>query len=227
MNDDFIVPLAIFLVIGIVVAVSTYLSNKNRILRELKKSPSKPINTVKDKEYVRLHGTVEAINDPLIAPLSKRPCVYYHIIVERKGDKSWHTVINDFKYSPFYLVSGGEKAKIRAHDKSALLFHLVVDHNKRSGWSTNPSQAMTQYLKSQNYDGQTWLFKSNKTLRYKEAILQIGEDVVVKGNAEWKRLEEPIEGFNFSRLLELTGNYRQRLIVTDLPKALKTLPKRR
>ena len=227
MNDDLIFPLAVFAVIGIVAAFSYYFSKKNRILRELKKSPSKPINTVKDKEYVRLHGTVEAINDPLIAPLSKRPCVYYHIIVERKGDKNWHTVINDFKCSPFYLVSGGEKAKIRAHDKRALLFHLVVDHNTRSGWSTQPTRAMTQYLKSQDYDGQTWLFKSNKTLRYKEAILEVGEDVVVKGNAEWKRLDQPIEGFNFSRLLQLSGNYRQRLIVTDLPKALKTLPKHR
>lgn len=226
MNEDLAIPLIFLAIVLTSVGLGYIFSKKNKILRELKKSPSKPINTVKEKEYVRLHGVVESVDEPLIAPLSKRPCVYYHIIVERKGDKSWHTVINDLKYSDFYLASGGEKARIRAHDKRALMFHLVVDHNKRSGWSTEPSAAMTSYLKSQGYDGKTWLFNTNKTLRYKEAVLEPGEQVAVKGIGHWKRLEQPIAGYNYSRLLELSGNFRQRLIVTDLPKALKVLPKR-
>ncbi|WP_374958438.1 hypothetical protein [Gilvibacter sp.] len=226
MNEDLAIPLIFIAIVLTSLGVGYFFSKKNKILRELKKSPSKPINTVKEKEYVRLHGVVEPVDEPMIAPLSKRPCVYYHIIVERKGDKSWHTVINDLKYSDFYLASGGEKARISAHDKRALMFHLVVDHNKRSGWSSEPSAAMTSYLKSQGYDGKTWFFNTNKTLRYKEAVLEPGEQVVVKGIGRWKRLEQPIAGYNYSRLLELSGNFRQRLIVTDLPKALKVLPKR-
>lgn len=218
----------VLIVIGgliVIIALIHFYSKKSKILRELKKGPSKPINTVKDKEYARLHGQVEVIDEPLIAPLSGRPCVYYHITVEQKTDKSWRTIINDFNHQDFYLNSGSEKAKISARNKNVLLFYLETDHERRSGWSNNPSQGMEAYLKKHGKDSKTWLFNTNKSLRYKEAVLEPSEKVVVKGVAHWRRLDAPRDGFSYSRILELSGNLEKKLLVTDLPKALKTLPK--
>lgn len=227
MNSEFLAPVIVFTVVVVIMILLVFFSKKNKILRELKKSPSKPINTVKDKEYVRLHGQVEVIDQPLKAPLSGRDCVFYHVRVEVKGDKSYQTIINDFNHQDFYLNSGSEKCKIKSGNKKTSLVYLETDHERKSGWRNDATARMENYLAKHGKSSKSWLFKANKTMRYKEAILEPGEDVVVKGIANWKRLDQPLEGFSYSRLLELSGDLNKKLLVTDLPKALKTLPKTR
>lgn len=228
MEKPYIFPviLIILLVAGIV-SVFVFDNLKTRILRELRKSPSKPINTVKENEYVRLHGRVAVIDKPLIAPLSGRECVFYHIIVERKGDKHWIEEINETKYQDFYLRSGDEFARISAHDRRATLMYLVFDHERRSGWLDAAPEHFETYLKGHGMSSKSWFFNLNKNMRYKEAILAPAEDVVVKGVAKWERLEAPIFGYNYSRLLELSGNFKRKLLITDLPAALKVLPRKK
>lgn len=225
MNDNFINIAIVIAVMVVVFALLKFFNLKARIIRELRKSPSKPINTVKDREFARVHGLVEAAEELLQAPLSKRPCVFYHITVEERADKSWRTIINDVKFQPFYLNSNGEKALILAKGKQSLMFYLKVDHKRKSDWTKKATAELEAYLKSHNKKSKSWLFNANKTLRYHEAVLTPGEMIVVKGTAEWIRLEEPIEGYNYSRLLKLTGSENKKMLLSDLPEALKTLPK--
>lgn len=227
MNLEVIMPFVIMALVVVILLLARFYERKQKIIRELKKSPSKPINTVKDKEYVRVHGNVEVIDQPLIAPLSGRPCVYYHIRVEQKGDKSWIKVIDDFKHQDFYLSSGSERCRVNPGSKSASLVFLETDHQQKSGWRNDASPKVEAYLSGHGKSSKTRFFDLNKTMRYKEAILEPGEAVVVKGVANWLRLDEPLEGFSYSRLLELSGEPKNKLIVTDLPKALKILPKRK
>ena len=67
----------------------------------------------------------------------------------------------------------------------------------------------------------TGFFGFNKTLRYREGIIEEGEAIAVKGLAQWKTLSEPIEGYSYSKLLTLTGDKKHKLIITDVPEATK------
>lgn len=227
MEPQVFMPILTVVILVVVLFTVRHFERKQRILRELKKSPSKPINTVKDKEYVRLHGKVEVIDQPIKAPLSGRECVFYHIRVEQKGDKSWIKVINDTRQRDFYLNSGSEKCRIKSGDKNTTLVYLETDHKQKSGWKKDATPTIEAYLSRHGKSSKSWLFKANKTMRYHEAILEPGEEVVVKGNANWLRLDNPPKGFRYSRILEISGSPKNKLLVTDLPKALKILPKSR
>ncbi len=212
-------------VTSIIIGVaSNYLSSKKRILRYLKKSPAKPINSVKNGERVRLHGSAKFLDIPLTAPLSGRKCVYYHVTVEQKGSKnSWHGVISEFNNQDFYLQVGDELALIKAQAKHRTLYHLVTDHNQRSGWRNDANSQMEALLKKHGKRSTTMLFNANKTMRYKEAIIAEDEQIVVKGIGKWEALQRPIAGFSYSRILTLSSSQSEKLIITDEPKALKIL----
>ena len=47
------------------------------------------------------------------APLGGRRCVYYQVIVEVKGDKSWRRIINDEKHQDFFIESNSEMAIVK------------------------------------------------------------------------------------------------------------------
>lgn len=219
-----IFPLLIVFTVGTILFFKWYNSPGKKIMRSLKKSPAKPINSVRDGMLVRLHGVAKLAQEPLIAPLSGRKCVYYHIQVEQKGDKnSWRQILSEFKNQNFYLQVGNELALVKAQAKHRTLFHLVADHNLRSGWRNDATPTMEEFLNKHGKRSTSMLFNLNKTLRYKEAIIEPGEQIVVKGIGKWQALETPIAGFSYSRVLNIVSTQREKLIVTDDPKALKIL----
>jgi len=55
---------------------------------------------------------------------------------------------------------------------------------------------------------------------YTEGIIELNEPIAVKGIAQWKLLKEPIEGYSYSKILTLTGVKKEKLLITDEPKAL-------
>ena len=57
-------------------------------------------------------------------------------------------------------------------------------------------------------------------MRYSEGVIELNEPITVKGVAQWKILNEPIEGYSYSKILTLTGTKKEKLLVTDEPKAL-------
>lgn len=61
-------------------------------------------------------------------------------------------------------------------------------------------------------------FGFNKTLRYTEGIIEVGEEITVAGFVEWETLKEPIEGYSYSKIATLKGSEKQKVIITDLPK---------
>ncbi len=96
------------------------------MLREFKKSRKKPINRIQENEYAKIIGRAKHVSQPLEALLSGRKCVYYHVIVEVKGDKIWSRIINDEKHQDFFIESNSEMAivKMSLLQKSMNLFFL-------------------------------------------------------------------------------------------------------
>lgn len=52
----------------------------------------------------------------------------------------------------------------------------------------------------------------------------VGETIAVKGMAQWKAINQEIEGYKGSKILTLTGTKRNKLIITDISNVVnKTL----
>lgn len=224
---QFIVPILMFGGFILFAIISYYYSNKNRLLRAFKKSKRKLINNIKENEYTKVIGKAKHVKEPLVAPLSERLCVYYHIIVEVKGDKHWRKIIDDSRSQDFFIESNSEMAIIKAATiaESMKRIHLVKDYKENSGFRNDASDKLEQYLKSHSKKS-TGFFNFNKTIRYSEGIIELNEPIAVKGIANWKSLKEPIEGYSYSKIVTLTGDIKNKLLITDEPEALLRIENR-
>jgi hypothetical protein len=74
----------LFIVAIVIAVVSYFFSPSYRISKQLKNTRRKPIQNVRENEYVKIVGKAVNFDMPLTAPMSKRSCVYYKIVVERK-----------------------------------------------------------------------------------------------------------------------------------------------
>ncbi|GAA4235078.1 hypothetical protein GCM10022291_16030 [Postechiella marina] len=218
---EYLIPIIFFSIAISIIAYSFFFSNKNIIIREFKKGRRKSINSIRDKEYVKIIGVAKHVNTPLVAPLSGRSCVYYHIVVEVKGDKSWRRIINDVKSQDFFIESSTEMAIIKTKflEKNTSICHLVKDYKENSGFRNDANNKLEAYLKSHNKKS-TGFLGINKTIRYTEGIIELNEKIGVKGIAKWQSLKEPIVGYSYSKILTLEGTKKQKLLITDEPKAL-------
>ncbi len=220
-NSNILVPVIMFSTVIIIVVIAHYFSNKKIMLREFKKTRKKQINRIKDNEYAKIIGKAKHVNRPLIAPLSGRECVYYHIVVEVKADKGWRRIINEKVNQDFFIESQSEMAivKVSSLQKSMQRFYLVKDYKEKSGFRNDATDKLEAYLETHNKKS-TGFLGTNKTIRYSEGIIELNEVIGVKGVAQWKTLKEPIEGYSYSKILTLTGTKKEKLLITDEPKAL-------
>jgi hypothetical protein len=223
-NSKLIIPILMFSAVLVFALIGSYFSNKKMMLREFKKSRKKSINRIQENEYAKIIGKATHVHEPLEAPLSGRRCVYYHVMVEVKGDKSWRRIINDEKHQDFFIESNSEMAivKISATQKSTRRFHLVKDYKEKSGFRNDATEKLEAYLKYHNKNS-TSILGINKTIRYTEGVIELNEPIAVKGVAKWSALKEPIEGYSYSKILTVTGSKEEKLLVTDEPKALETI----
>ncbi len=204
------------------IAIVYYFGPKAVILRELKKSKAVPINRIQEGEYAKVIGVAKLVKDPIIAPISGRHCVFYQIIVEKKGGKnSWHTVINETNTQDFFVETRGEMAIVKTDQpKNFRKIFLEKDHKAKSGFWNNANDRLENYLKRHGSSSKNFL-GLRKTLRYHEGIIEPGETIAVKGIGNWKNLKEPIEGFHYSKVLTLVGSKDKKLLLTDLKKVTK------
>ena len=213
--------LMVFLVaIGLVVALLVYyFSTKQVIIRTLKKSPSQPIARIQNKEYAKIIGLAKNVKDPLKAPVSGRQCIFYQVLVEKKGSKnSWHTVINETKTQDFFIETKGEMAIVKVDQPPSFRkVYLDKDHSTSTGFFLGSDRKLERFLESRGYSSTNFL-GFNKTLRYSEGIIGLNEKVAVMGVAQWKTLNETIEGYSYSKILTLSGSEKQKLLITDIKK---------
>lgn len=216
------VPVIFFVLVLSIVVLGSYFSAKKRLLRELKKSEPVPILRVQEKEYAKIIGKAKYVKEPLIAPISGRQCVFFQIRVDQKGSKNrWHNLIDQTRTEDFFLETNGEMAVVNVND-SAQFRKIVLDKDYKttSGVFKEITPKLKSYLEEHGRKG-TGIFGFNRSLRYREGIIGLDEVIAVKGVGQWKGLREPIEGFPYSKILALSGKKGQKLLITDLKKALQ------
>ncbi|WP_299433230.1 hypothetical protein [uncultured Aquimarina sp.] len=236
--SDFIIPFQMnsntYLLIGIFVllmisfsVIGYYFSHKNKILRKLKQVNTKRIQLIKDNEYAKLIGKVNTSGEPLTSPIGKRKCAYYQIIVEEKSggkNKSWHTIIKEDKAIDFIIESSGERAVVQVDTSpKTKMVYLVKDVKHTSGTWNDPPKHLEMYLQSHGKDS-TGLFGFNKSIRYREGVIEIGEKITILGTASWKESDHNFDRYS-SKSLFISGDRENKLIITDDPKAQKSKKK--
>ena len=219
-----IIPFLIIIVIGTIVFCAFYFSKKQVLLRKLSKIRLKAIASLKTNEFIKIQGKALHVQEPLIAPLSKRKCVFYTIKIEKKvssGKSShWKTIVDEQRIQDFFIEQNGSYAIIKpTQNPQNYISHLVVDKKTASGTFNDPTPEFEALFKKYHIDGVNF-FGFNKQLRYKEGVVEVGEKITVAGIAKWKTLNEPIPEYGYSKIVALESNEKEKLLITDEPKAL-------
>ncbi len=219
-------PIVIAIVLSVVVIIifcMNYFSRKKVIIRTLAKIRHKPVSSLKTNELSKVSGKALHVKEPLIAPYTNRKCVFYQIIIEQKvssGKTShWKTLIKEERFQDFFIQTKSDFVIIKPqeHPKNYICY-LVKDKDQSSGTFNDPTPQLQSVLNRYNIDSETF-FGFNKRLRYKEGVIEIGEEITVAGIAKWKTLSEPIPEYPYSKIATLESADKQKIIITDLLEA--------
>ena len=166
-------------------------------------------------------GQVEFVDDPLIAPLSKRKCAYYHVLVEQKistgNSYYWKTIIDEKDHVKYVIKDNSGFAMIL---KEQLKSYIVLDRKYSSGAFNDADAHLEQYLQ-QHGQKSKGAFKFNKALRYREGILEEGERIAVLGEGRWRQAEEVGLPKHYGRILVMETSEKSPLYLSDDPSTTK------
>ena len=219
------------IIILLIVGVATiafliyYFSPKTIILRRLKKLPFSKIGSLQNHNYSKVEGKALNVNQPLLAPLSKRECVFYQILIEKKvssGKNShWKTIVDEEKIQDFFVEQTGERLLIFPKQNPKNYYaYLVADKKAFSGSFNDPTPEFKSLLDSYGIKT-TGLFGFNRPLRYRESIIEVGERITVAGYVNWIELEQPVSDYSYSRVATLVAKDKNKILITDATEALK------
>jgi E3 Ubiquitin ligase len=206
--------------------VASYYSAEAKAKRALLAAKIWPIATFPENEVGRIVGQAQPTVAVLHAPMSGRPCVMFRVTVEeyRSSGKSgsWYTVITDVQYVPFQVTDSTGRALI---DPTSAQLISTVDSKSTSGTFDPASPIEESILARHRVESKGWLF--NKSLRYHEAAIEVGETIAILGSA----LREPdpdappsqqsgdvYRGAPVTRL-RMTSSAKYPLIISDHPDA--------
>lgn len=211
--SNYTVFLFFLLAVLAIILYNYYYGDKQKVVRILSKLPVKQIGNFKNNEFTRLFGSVVSLEAPLIAPVSKKACVFYSIRIQEhitKGKNSrWKTLVYDEQTQDFLLEKNGDFAMIRPkQNPKNYLSYLVVDKKTKAFKNTPELKAL---VKKYN------IAENNNSLRYSEAIIEINKQISVAGISKWFHLQKPIKGYSYSKIAALSSSDTQKLIITDLP----------
>ena len=226
-NSEFLIPVLITIAIATIIFLVIYFSKKNIILRKLSKFKSKRITQFRTNELTKVSGKILQVQEPFVAPYSKRKCVAFIFEVKQKvstGKSSyWKTLVKKEDIQNFFIKQNAELVMVKpSREASNYNVFIVEDKRINSGTFNSPSTKFKEVLDNFGVESESWL-GFNKTLKYTERILEIGETITVGGIAKWKVLNEPIEGYSYSKIAALESGAKQKLVITDHPNAIKPL----
>ncbi len=214
-------------VIIIVCVAAYYFSNNKRIKRKLKNSKLKKLIHFKSGDVAKLVGKVEFAGTPLRAPLSNRECAHYHIHVEQQvssGKSShWKTIINEEVSGNFVIRDGADYAFI---NDSRIKSYIVKDRKYNSGFLKDATERLEHYLNSKGFESENML-GFNKTIRYKEGVLEKDEEIAVFGKGQWVDAASVNLPDKCNRVLAIMSTPEEAVYLSDDPETTKDIAKKK
>jgi len=143
-------------------------------LRELRKYPPFAISDLPEVTIGRIVGTARPLDGRTIeAPVSGRPCLAYFAAITELEYRSELALVEEHHGIPFLVEDDSGIATI---DPAAATCALDVDHKSHAsgGWGDlNAHQSAFLHRIAADH--------RNKPLRWREAIVEVGEQVAVVG----------------------------------------------
>src|ERR1043166_4733241 len=168
-------------VFGGIIVLAVFFNKKARIKRKLQKMPLRMFSEVMTGEEAKICGTIHYSGKTVIAPLSGRKCSYYHFQVEQKVRRGknthWEIIVNEEAEGDVVIRDGRSYAHVKATGSKS---YVVDDSKSNSGFMKDTSEHLEKLLTQRGIKSTNWL-GMNKTIRYKEGVLEEGETVVVAG----------------------------------------------
>jgi hypothetical protein len=169
-----------------------------------------------------IKGKIVSLSEQLISPFNDKPCVYYHFKVEQKksSGKSSHyvSIIDDIKYQQFGVDDGSGIAIIDMQNADV---QIKVDKKDTSGFFDPADEKQKSVLNKYNHKSKGFLFE--KTLRYTEKYLELGDEIYVIGEVVGRENSKPLFRKGQFPLFvsdksehELLNYYRLRIIVSTV-----------
>ncbi len=118
----------------------------------------------------------------LISPFQGKKCLWYKYTIEEyhKTEDSdyWKTIKMGEERIPFYVKDNTGTVLV---DPKGARIELPIDYEHRSGFRREAPKRIATFCQKQNVKTKGWFF--NKTLRYREYILQPNDQLYIIGTA--------------------------------------------
>lgn len=214
-NTAIIAIIAGVLITGLIIWLANYFSKKSVVRRKIKKATARRISNFVDGETARITGTVELPGESLTAPLSGRKCAYYYVLIEQqvstgKGSH-WQKYIEEEVAGKFGIRDGTYCAMV---DCSNVKSYIVEDRKYASGFMHDAQENLERYLSRYGKES-TNMLGWNRTLRYREGIIEAGETIAVLGKGEWLRVEQDHWSDEYGKVLMIHPPQGMPVYLTD------------
>jgi len=215
----------IILAVLAIVFFGWYFGHGQRLKRQLKQAKPWLLSELPEDTHGRVIGRAQVLGEQLAGPLTGRRCLYYIAMVEEQRSTGrstyWRTIASETRGVPFVLEDGTGRAIV---DPNGAQVALDFDGNSKSGTFNAADPVQEQFLARHGQKSQGWVF--NKTLRYREAMIEVGETIAVLGSGVREpdpnaAPEAAYRGAPATRL-RLTSSPRFPLIISDDPATTRT-----
>ena len=184
-----IVCLVVTAIIGFIL-YNLYLSRAAIVTNKLHSIKTKSTNNIRDGDVVKIKGKIIYLGKTLIAPVSGKKCVGYHLYLERNRRSiidgyrtvgNWDDVIEEERYGDIIISIKKQYALI---DSKLVKSFISKDKEYTTGIRNLPI-LVTTLLKNRGHSP-TNFYAEYDTITLKEGTLQQGETIVAIGKATWK-----------------------------------------
>jgi len=157
---------------------------KLRRKRLIENTPTSKVRSIA-MGLVEVYGKVILYNEKsCISPFSKKKCIYYKYTIEeyRSSGKSsrWVLVEKEDNAAPFYLQDETGSVFVDARDAEV---DIPKDFEWKSGMGQDPPNNVKEFLDSKGIKHEGF-FGFNKTMRFREYIIQPDDMLYVMGTAK-------------------------------------------
>lgn len=214
--------LSIFLVMAVLLlgAAAVVSSLDTRLRRAIRRAPRFTTQTFVDGTIGKIAGRVKCPGEPLHAPLSGRPCVYYEVVVEahRAGGRTgvWRELIRESKARDFVIEDEAGVAWVVMRGAEVA---VVKEAHHRAGTLEDPTPELEAFLVKHGTPSKGFIH--DRKYRYLESVVEPGEEVMICGFGAREPDPDPAQvtgGYRDNALrLVLTGGHATPLYITDDP----------
>ena len=118
------------------------------------------------------------------SPLTGKRCAHYLYKVEKyvQSGKSghWRTIKRGESTEPFFVQDETGKVLVDPTNAEA---HVPMSYHSESRWGKDPEPAIRKFLEKENIRFEGALFGANYTMRFREWVIGLNDEVYVMGEA--------------------------------------------